>query len=243
MRTQLDRQAVDPSVTDDDVERALDGDPAPFPDVDEQDVPDVVSEAKALLGVIPHTPAEAVANARVLRDRHTFVGVGMCLATVRGPIFGLPAMWPDATAAIDHGAPVHHITDPVAIPRGTAVVWRNDRHSHIALGLGGGLCSTTDFHENGFEGVAQISRIAAWCGGDLVGFIETLNGFDVWPDPKKPKPAPRPWGLAEREREVHRAHHRAVVNHAPPRRLDGLAKWDRTLLDRMAEHNVKRLPL
>lgn len=245
MKTQLDRRLVDPSVTDDDVERALDGTPDRYPDHDAvdlfQDDVDVVTEAKALLGVIPHTPEQAIASARVLRDRHTFVGIGMCLATVRGPIFGLPALWPDATAAIDHGAPIHRITDPVAIPKGTAVVWRNDRHSHIALGLGGGLCSTTDFHENGFEGVAQISRIEAWCGGTLVGFIETLNGFDVWPDPKKPKPKPKPWGLPEREREVRRALQKAKRNKAPARRIDGLARWDETLLARMEEHKLQRL--
>lgn len=239
----VDRRDVDPSVTDDDFDLALDGDPAPFPDVSHQDnLDDAFAEARALLGVVPATPAQAISHARDVRRNHTFVGVGMCLATVRG-FWDLPAMWPDAQTAIDHGAPVHRTTDPLKVPRGASVVWQNGRHGHIALGLGGGLCATTDFHESGFVGVAMIGRLGPWCGGDLLGWIETVNGFDVWPDPNKPKPEPKPWGLPQREREVHRALRRARDHDAGQRRIDGLAAWDDVLLARMADRHLDRLPL
>lgn len=244
MPNDFDPENVDPSVTAEDVERARDATPADFPDVEDQDTLDDASPAlRGLVGVVPATPGQAAVNAKRLRDDHVNLGVGMCLAAVRGPIFGLPALWPDANTAIDHGAPVHRTSNPLDIPRGTAVVWRNDRHGHIAFGLGGGLCSTTDYHEPGFEGVALISKLAPWCGGTLVGWIETVNGFDVWPDPKKPphphqpddpKPA-KPWTLEQRAAFVHRRAQIAKHNHHD-RAAKELNRWYERMQVRIKAH-------
>lgn len=231
-------------VTPAELEAAHDATPAPYPDVVAQDdADDDLGDAKALLGIVPNSRGEAALYQRNLRQNHTFVGVGMCLRTVRLS-WGLPALWPDANTAIDHGAPIHRTSDPVEVPWGASVVWENDRHGHIAFSLGGGLCSTTDYLESGFVGPALISRLGPWCGGRLVGWIETVNGYDVWPDQtKKPKPKPTPWGLAEREREVHRALKRAQDNDAPQRRVAGLKAWDDTLRTRLERHHMDRLPL
>jgi len=203
----FDPDLVDPSVTAAEIEQAHDGDPAPFPNIEDADTLDDASPAlRGLVGVVPATPAQALVNAKRLRDDHTFVGVGMCLATVRGPIFGLPPLWPDADTAMEHSAPFHPLTDTLAAPRGSVGFAANGGHGHVWLNLGGGLASTTDFHENGFEGVALISRMLAWCGATRWGWGEVLNGFDVWPGQRKPPrphqpddPKPHaPWTLEQR---------------------------------------------
>lgn len=185
----FDRELVDSSVSEEEIELANYPDPAGFPLVDNQDEPD---EARSLL-TVPATPAQACAHAKALRDNHTNVGIGMCLRTVRGPIFGLPSLWPTASIAYTHGKPFHRFDDLTLVPRGMAIFWAtpgSDDPGHVALSLGGGLCSTTDFHENGFEGVALISKLADWCGDPFRGGAEILNGFDVWPNPDKPDPKP-----------------------------------------------------
>lgn len=200
MPKDFDPDLVDPSVTAEEIERAHDAEPADFPDVEEQDDLDELGEG----AITPATPREAIQHARALTEDDTFVGVGYCLRTVRDPEYRVPALWPDAETAWENGAPQHRTSDPVAIPRGAPVYWTNGRHGHIALSLGGGLCRTTDYHRPGYVDVALISRLAPWCGGQLVGWAETLNGYDVWPDPKKPKPAPRAWTLADRRAFIHR---------------------------------------
>jgi hypothetical protein len=211
----FDRTLVDPSVTDEEIERALDADPAgDYPDVDEQDHLDDEQLARGLLSPVPATPREAIEHARTLREQHTFVGVGMCLATVRGPIYRVPALWPDAETAMAHSAPFHAVTDPAStgVPRASVGFASNGRHGHVWLELGAvgvtgslhALVSTTDFHEPGFEGVALRSKMLTWCGAQRFGWGETVDGIDVWPTvTKKPAP-PKPWSLQDRRDYVHR---------------------------------------
>lgn len=240
------RNLVDPSVTAEEIQLAHDGTPAPFPTDDSaQDSVDAEFEAmtRGLTSVIPNTPHQAILAARDLRANRTNVGVNNCLATVRGPIFGLPAVDPDANAGFEHAQPFHRYTDLTLLPRGMVVWFRNVNHGHVVLSLGGGLCSTTDYHVPGLEGVALLSKVADWCGATDMAGGEMLERFDVWPDPKKPTPAPRPWGLADRELIVHTDLRNAKTNHASKRRIDGLHAWDEHLLARMDAHNIDRLAL
>lgn len=200
----LDRDLISPAdgVTEEDIERAHDADPAPFPDVEMQDdeplegepLTDQASTLHQLVQIGPASAPQACANAKALTDNHTPVGVGMCLRTVRGPIFGLPAMWPTAAIAYRHGRPYHKFDDLTLIPRGMWISWVNpdlDDPGHTALSIGGGLCRTTDYHENGFVGIALIGKLEAWCGDPFRGGAEILNGFDVWqPNPKPVDPTP-----------------------------------------------------
>lgn len=220
----FDRSLVDASVTDEEIERAHDAPALPFPDVDEQDDTDDEGDARGLLAPAPNTPKEALANAKRLDDQGTFVGVGMCLRTVRGPEYGVASLWPDAESAWHNSRPRHLDSNPTAIPRGAPVYWVNGRHGHIAISLGGGLCRTTDFHRSGMVDVALISRLASWCSGTLVGWGETLNGIDVWPDPKKPKPRPEPWTW-ERRVKFLRAEAVRQKRDGHPHRAEQLSGW------------------
>jgi hypothetical protein len=219
---------LDPSITADELNDAMGATPAPFPDVDFHDDADQVH---GLTAVAPATPAEAIANARQIHENNVFVDVGMCLATVRR-YFEVPALWPDAATAWEHSSPRHNAMN---IPGGAVIYWVNGRHGHVALSVGGGLCWTTDYRRNGFVDLAPIANLASWCGGTLAGWGETLNGFDVWPDPKKPKPEPAPWGLEDKRRLIAAALKRAKAHGAPERRIDGLTKW----LDRL-DHRIKK---
>ena len=180
----FNRDQVDPSVTDEELEQATADPHGDFPDLEEQDDLDELGAG----AVVPATPAQAIANARRLRSEHTWCGVGYCLRTVRGPIYRVPALWPDANAALANGKPIHSVSELVDIPRGAVIGFHNSTHGHVTLGLGGGLNSTTDYHEPGYEGVATIANTAGWCGADRVVWYETLCGVDVWPGPAKPKP-------------------------------------------------------
>lgn len=235
----FNRDDVDPSVTNDELDQAQ-ADPATvFPDVDEQDTLDDEDEdgqtaVRALIATVPATPHQAILNARTLRDQHTFVRIGMCLNVVRGRLFHVPALWPDAATAMRHSSPFHPITDPnsTTVPRGAVGYAANGRHGHVWLELGGGLVSTTDYHELGFEGVALRSKMLTWCGATRWGWGETLNGFDVWPDPvRKPAP-PAPWTTEQRIRVLRREQAEAKK----------AGQWQRaTRFDQWADRLEKRL--
>ena len=220
-----------PDVTPDEVEAAHDATPVEFPDVPEQDNLDELGAG----AVVPATPPQAIANARALTDNDVFVSVGMCLGCVRDREFRVPALYPDAETAWEEAFGKHPESDPKKIPRGAVPYWINGRHGHVALSVGGGLCRTTDYRRPGFVDLAPIGNLASWCGGRLVGWAEGLNGFDVWPDPKKPKPPPPPFGLADKERLVRHALERARKNKAPARRIDGLHRWHDHLVARLKE--------
>lgn len=198
------RDQFDPAdgITTDDVERALDGTPAPFPDPEAEAQDDQPDDDQAFgLLTRPQVAAGKVqrcANAKRLRDQRTFVGVNRCLATVRGPILEIDALYPTAAIAGHHSSPFHRQTNPDAdVPRASIGFAFNGGAGHTWLELGtfrhngraDALVSTTDFHESGFEGIALRSRMLTWCSADSWGWGESVNGVDVWPD-AKPKPPP-----------------------------------------------------
>jgi hypothetical protein len=241
----FDRSGVDPSVTDEEIERALDTtEPADFPDADDvQDDLDDDSEPRGLVGVgvVAASKPQRIANARKLRVDQTFVGVNRCLAVVRGPILGLPAVEPTAAIAGDHSSPFHPIADAdsTAVPRAAIGFAWNGGAGHVWLELGAvkvggkplGLVSTTDFHESGFEGVALRSRMLTWCRATRWGWGESVNGFDVWPDLKKP--VPPPWTWEDRLAQLHRDLKRARDHGASKRHIAGLKAW----IDKLEERH------
>jgi hypothetical protein len=185
---------LDPSITPDLVEAAHTGTPIAyelvFAEITKrlaQD--DLTDEPHGLVSAPIRTPNEACLEARRIHDENIDVGIGMCLRTVHN-YFNVGALWPDATAAAAHSSPFHTLTDPAKFPRGVVAYALNDRHSHVFLSVGGGLCWTTDFKRLGHVDLAPISAMAPWIGGRLAGWGEVLNGVDVWPSPKKPTPKP-----------------------------------------------------
>lgn len=226
----FNRDNVDPSVSDEEIEQALDTTtPAPFPDTDDDQ--DDLGEAGGGEGE-PAGIKERCANAKRLRDDQTFVGVNRCLAVVRGPILGIAALYPTAAIAGDHSEPFHSISDPAStnVPRGAIGFAWNDGAGHTWLELGSigigtdrhTLVSTTDFHRNGFEGVALRSRMLTWCGATRWGWGESVNGVDVWPAPHKPKP--KPLTLEERIKRLQADRQRAL-DHGNDRYAARLWLW------------------
>ena len=186
---------LDPSVTPEEVEAAQADPTQPFPADAEQDDADDEVLARALVAPVIATPNQALATAKHYTDASVFVGgVGWCLRTVRG-YFNVAALWPDANDAQAHSAPFHKVTDPLKLPRGSVGYCRNATHGHVWLNLGGGLCRTTDFHRPGMVDIARVDKVVAWASGTDLGWGEVLNGVDVWPNPKKPKPKtpPKSW--------------------------------------------------
>jgi len=226
-----DAFALDPtSVSEEELDLAhSDITPAPFPDLDDvQD--DEPEDIATLVAIVAASIPQRIANAKALSDNHTFVGVARCQSVVRGPILGLPAR--DATAAIagHNSHPFHPIDDPASIkvPRGGIGFGFNGRAGHTWLELGAykgsALVRTTDFHENGYVGVALRSNMLEWCSASSWGWGESDNGFDVWPDPAKPKPDPPehqfhlwPWERKVRflrnEANRERPDHPAIARH------------------------------
>jgi hypothetical protein len=221
---ELDPYELDPSVSTQEFDQAQLAPSTEFPLVDEQDEADDEQRIATLVAITPATPHEAILHARILRQEHTELGVGRCLQIVRQRLFVLPSLWPNANVAIAHGAPVHTVTDFSKVPRGSVLGFVNDHLGHTSLGLGGALTSTPDYHVLGQMGVASIANVAQWCRATKVVWFETLNGFDVWPDPQKPEPPEPPktpdWWKAEQrirhlmnEAEAERkAHHPKVAN-------------------------------
>lgn len=238
-----DLSLVDETVTDDEIGLALSGEPTTFPVVEEADSLDY--RVETLLAVPPRTIAAGLANLRSLRVAHVPIpgGSGMCLYHIREDCWNVEPLWPNAEQAGIHGAPIHRFKTFAEVPRGMTVIFENDHVGHVTVSLGGGLNDTSDYHQLGYSGVATIANTYQWCGAHGWFCIETVNGTDVWPDPAKPTPKPKPWGLAERERQIHADLARARKNKAPQRKIDGLKAWDDKLLARMKELKVKRLPL
>lgn len=180
---------------------------------------DDLSELGAPAPGAPRTPAEAIAEGRRFVAEAVYVGVGYCLKTIR-TLYGVGPVWPDAETAWENATQRHPETDPARIPRGVPVWWTNGRFGHVALSIGGGYCLTTDYRRSGFLGVAPIGPLAAWCGGRLVGYSETINGVDVW----DAKPAPT-FTLDDRIAVVRQALKAAREAKAPRYRIQGLRKW------------------
>lgn len=211
---------LDPTIDQDLVDEAHAATPATYTDISCQDLIDELGAGQTR----PASPAEAIANARRLATDVTYVGVGYCLRTVRGPEFEILPLYPDAETAWEEADLKHPETDPLKIPRGAIVFWTNGRYGHVALSVGGGMCWTTDYRRSGFVGLAPIAALGPWCGGRLVGWAEDLNGVDCWPTPDKPKPKPV-FNIDDRIRLVRNALERARKNDAPKQRRDGLKQW------------------
>ena len=130
-------------------------------------------------------PKEAIATARDWSRSRKWVGVGLCLATVR-QYYGVGPGVPTAAASwamSDHKRQVKSGTD---CPRGVPVYWTGGSHGagHIAISIGGGLCYSTDWKEAGRIDIARIDEITSRWGLDFKGFTWEVNGVQVW------KPAP-----------------------------------------------------
>jgi len=194
-----DPTQVDPSVTPDELDQATQPPAGAFPIVDDQDLVEPDALARSLIAPVPATPAQMIANFRRMREHHTPIGgVGLCLYDVRHFGWNVGALWPTANDAAHHGNPIHRFKRFADVPRGMTIVFVNNHLGHITAGLGGALNNTSDYHEPGFNGVATIANTAEWCNATDWYGIETVNGVDVYPNPKKPKPKPKPFTLAER---------------------------------------------
>jgi hypothetical protein len=222
MPDHFDPTLVDDSVTPEELDLAHAAPAGAFPLVD-QDLVDLAP--RALLAARPATPAQMLTNFRTMRDNHTPIGgVGLCLYNVRHFGWEIDALWPTANDAGQHGAPIHRVKNFADIPRAVTIAFLNDHQGHITGSLGGGLNNTSDYHELGFNGVATIANTADWCNATDVFWIETVNGVDVYPNPVKPKPQPKPFSrderiaiLRTRMHELEREHH--------PKRAARFERW------------------
>lgn len=216
---------IDPAITVADLEAAH---TAPVTDYDvifavltQQLEQDDLEELGAGL-LEPATPREALAHARGLSRSDVYVGVGYCLRTVRQDEFEIGALYPDAETAWHEAEHKHRTTNPLEIPRGAVPFWTNQRFGHVALGAGGGMCWTTDYRRPGYVDLAPIAALGRWCGGQLVGWAEDVNGVDLWPSPR---PKPERFTIEDRIALVRRALKRARENEAPTTRVEGLDAW------------------
>jgi hypothetical protein len=170
-----------------------------------------------------NSPHQAIAALKAMRVNHTPIGgEGLCLYNIRHFAWNVNALWPSAEQAALHGAPIHRYTRFSDAPRGMTIVFLNNELGHIVLGLGGGLCDSSDYHEAGFNGVASIENVAGWCHAvDWYG-IEVVNHVDVWPN-HDPKPR-HPYTKADLVAQLRRDHARAQSN-GHERKARGLHHW------------------
>lgn len=159
----------------------------PYPDVEKNDLP-LASEFSQRLGftsVVGVKPGEAIATARSWSKSRKFVGVGMCLATVR-QYYGVPAGVATAADSWQMSEHKRQVANGLACPRGTPVYWTGGSKGagHIAISIGGGLCYSTDWKEAGKIDIARIDEITTLWGLDFKGYTFEVNGVQVW------KPAP-----------------------------------------------------
>lgn len=217
---------LDPSITPDMVDAAHAVTPVDYDQVFAEITSrlgqdDLVAEPRGLVAPQIRGPVQACLEARQWHEQGTSLGVGMCLATVRH-YFNVAALWEDAETAGEHSAPLHRTSNPADFPRGSVGYAYNGRHGHVWLSVGGGLCWTTDYVRAGKVDLAPISAMAPWIGGRLIGWGEVLNGVDVWPDPKKPKP--KPLTHAEKADIIRvRWHELQKSNH--PKRAARVKRW------------------
>lgn len=158
----------------------------------------------------------------------------MCLATVRGPILRLPAVYPTAAVAGDNSSPFHPIKDPnsTKVPRASIGFAWNGRAGHVWLELGPvkvdgktlPLVSTTDYQESGYEGIAVRGPMLSWCGATRWGWGESVNTFDVWPDPRKPAPD-KDWTWQDRLDLLEADLKRMKKNKASAADIAGVKAW------------------
>lgn len=141
---------------------------------------------------MPFTTDQAIKNARAKSHPGLFP-TNTCLMQVR-KCFGVASKFPTAASAW-RGAKVRHQNVRSSdVPRGGIPFWTGGSSGagHIAIGLGDGLCETTDFVNRGGFGVARIDDITRVWGLHFVGWAEDVNGVTVFTPPEPPHPAPVP---------------------------------------------------
>lgn len=107
---------------------------------------------------------------------------GWCLREVR-ECFGVHQLAPTAAAAWGMSKHQHKTADANRIPRRVPVFWTggSDGAGHIAIGLGDGMCWSTDIRRPGwFDRVPILEVARKWPQLKLVGWTEDLNGVTVW---------------------------------------------------------------
>ena len=233
MTLEHDPNLVPDDVTPEQIERAYDADPLPFPDdLEQDDAEDELVHGLLASPAPPNPPREALAIAKHYDDAGIDVGVGMCLKTVR-TYFAVAALWPDAETEFAHGAPMHRPAVPGHAPRGSVGVARNGRHGHVWINLGAGLVRTTDYHRAGKVDVALESRMLAWCGALDHAWAETLNGVDVWPTRKRHKPQPPAMWTPSQRADFLKGEIRDALEGGHERKAAHLKVWRNRILDRI----------
>lgn len=131
---------------------------------------------------------QAIANARA-KSRRGLFPTNTCLMQIR-KLFGVDAKFPTAARAWAGAKHRHPCSSGADVPRGGIPFWTGGSSGagHIALGLGDGLCETTDFVNRGGFGVAHIDDITRRWGLTFEGWTEDLNGVRVWSPPPPPPP-------------------------------------------------------
>lgn len=169
----------------------LEEDVTPVPASEALDYPDVAQhdDQTAPVGftsVEGVTPQQAIATARSWSLSRRFVGVGQCLATVR-QYYGVPAGFPTAAASYAAADHKHLVSTGVDVPRGAPVWWTGGSHGagHVAISVGGGICLSTDWKEQGKIDYARIDEITSRWGLSFKGYTEEVNAVVVW----RPQPA------------------------------------------------------
>lgn len=157
-----------------------------YPDVEKNDVEET-AQRLGFTSAVGVKPADAIATARSWSKSRKFVGVGMCLATVR-QYYGVPSGVATAADSWHMSAHKRQVHDGVACPRGAPVYWTGGSKGagHIAIAIGGGLCYSTDWKEAGKIDIARIDDITTQWGLDFKGYTFEVNGVQVW-KPAQPK--------------------------------------------------------
>lgn len=149
-----------------------------YPDVDQHDTE---QKAVSFVDAAGISPAEAIATARSWSLSRKFVGVGQCLATVR-QYYGVAAGFPTAAASYSAADHKYHVPSGVDVPRGAPVWWTGGSHGagHIAISVGGGICLSTDWKEQGRIDYARIDEITSRWGLHFEGYTQEVNAVVVW---------------------------------------------------------------
>lgn len=127
------------------------------------------------------TPSQAIARARAGVLNNTFWGVGQCLRTVRG-YYGVDSKYETAAESWEAAEHKHYAKSGTDVPRGAPVWWTggSDGAGHVAISIGGGLCISTDWKEQGRSAYARIDDITELWGLDFKGWTREVNDVVVW---------------------------------------------------------------
>jgi hypothetical protein len=117
---------------------------------------------------------------------------GMCQQYVRS-CFDLGGYYASAADAWRGAKKKHTLSgDGSSAPRGVPIFWLGGSkgYGHIAMGLGNGMCRSTDWPSRGKVGDVKIDTITRTWHQDLVGWSEDLNNVTIWTKPDDAKTQP-----------------------------------------------------